>query len=151
MKVLLSFETSRSTNQATKRHIPDDLHPYEKGWHSSASSVFLFNGCSRSYISVINNLGSTLLFILSVCQLHLSSFLLAEAYVKAISISGSPKMRWLLLECVGQDSVVGIATRYELDGRGIESLWGRDFQHSYRLTLGPTQPPVQWVPGHSRG
>jgi hypothetical protein len=30
--------------------------------------------------------------------------------------------------CVGRDSWVGIATRYGLDGQGIESRWGRDFR-----------------------
>jgi hypothetical protein len=30
---------------------------------------------------------------------------------------------------MGQDSVVGIATCYGLDGPGIESRWGRDFPH----------------------
>jgi len=51
----------------------------------------------------------------------------------------------------GEFSVVGIATRYGLKGPGIESWWGRDFPHLSRPVLGPTQPPVQWVPGLSRG
>ena len=50
---------------------------------------------------------------------------------------------------VGQDSSVGIATRYGLGGPGIESRWGRDFPHPSRPALGPTQPPIQWLPGLS--
>jgi hypothetical protein len=46
---------------------------------------------------------------------------------------------------------VGIATGYGLDGPGIESRWGRDFSHTSKPALGPTQHPVQWVPGLSRG
>jgi hypothetical protein len=52
---------------------------------------------------------------------------------------------------IGRDSSVGIATRYGLDGPAIESRWGRDFPHPSRPPLEPTQPPVRWVPGLSRG
>jgi hypothetical protein len=47
----------------------------------------------------------------------------------------------------GRDSSIGIATRYGLDGAGIESRWGRDFPHPSRPALGPIQPPMQWVTG----
>jgi hypothetical protein len=45
-----------------------------------------------------------------------------------------------------RDSSVGIATRYGLEGPGIEFRWGRDFPYPSRMALGPIQPPIQCVP-----
>jgi hypothetical protein len=53
---------------------------------------------------------------------------------------------------MGRDSVVGIATGYGLYDRGIVvgvSVGGKNifFSASPRSALGPTQLPIQWVPG----
>jgi len=54
--------------------------------------------------------------------------------------------------CVyGPGNSVGIAIELRAGRSGIEFRWGRDFPHLFRPTLGPTQPPVKWVPGLSRG
>ena len=51
---------------------------------------------------------------------------------------------------VGRDRVVGIATRYGLDDPKIESWLRRDFPHPSRPALGPSRPPIKWVPGLCR-
>ena len=46
---------------------------------------------------------------------------------------------------VGRDSSVGIDS-LRAGWSGIESREWRDFPHPSRPALGPTQPPIQWVP-----
>ena len=52
---------------------------------------------------------------------------------------------------VGRDSVVGIATRYGLDGPGIGSRWGATFSTTIQAGPGAHPPSIQRVPGLSRG
>ena len=82
---------------------------------------------------------------------------LAVALLKKHHISTIFVLHYYCIFCItitypmGLESAVEIATRYGLDGQGIESRWGRNFPHPSRLALVPTQPLVQWVPGLSRG
>ena len=46
---------------------------------------------------------------------------------------------------VGRDLLVVTATGCRLDGPGIECRWGRNFPHSSRPAVGPTQRSVQLV------
>jgi hypothetical protein len=49
-----------------------------------------------------------------------------------------------------RDSVVGIATDYGLHDLGVGvrvPVGSRAFSPASRPALGPTQPPIQWVPG----
>ena len=50
----------------------------------------------------------------------------------------------------GPGSSVGIATDYGLDGPGSNPSGDEIFRPS-RPVLGPTQPPVKWVPVLPRG
>jgi hypothetical protein len=49
-----------------------------------------------------------------------------------------------------RDSAVGTATAYGLDDRGVGNrvpVGSRIFSTSSGPAMGPTQPPIQWVPG----
>jgi hypothetical protein len=56
-------------------------------------------------------------------------------------------LEFLLTIIFGQGwySIVDIVTHCGLYGTRIESQWGRDFLHSSRPALGPTQTPGLWV------
>jgi len=47
----------------------------------------------------------------------------------------------------GQDSPVGIATRYELDGPGVESHWGGGAKFSAPVQTGPGAHPASYTMG----
>jgi hypothetical protein len=47
--------------------------------------------------------------------------------------------------CVGRDRIVGIETRYGLDGPGIESRWGAIF--SEPVQTGPGAHPAPYTMG----
>jgi len=57
----------------------------------------------------------------------------------------------LCIEILGRDSSVGIADSLQAGRSGDLTPWGRDFPHPSRPTVVPTQRPLQWVPGLSRG
>jgi hypothetical protein len=106
--------------------------------------------CVNLCISVLFILCCLLFCVHSSC--YCSLFLLLCIVLDALFIVIVTSHRYCLIYTLisGPGSSVGIASGYGLDGPGIESRWGRDFSHTSRPAMEPTQAPVQWVPGLSR-
>ena len=110
----------------TPAHVPGHPHthtPTRAHTHRQICQLFLFHGS--------NGLWTRLDVTLYV---HCLSCSLTATILTLTSLMGYVHFYW-----VGRDSSVGIATRYGMDGLGIESRWGRYFRHPSRPTLGPTR------------
>jgi hypothetical protein len=82
---------------------------------------------------------------------HFEEIYTSLIYRVKYSISQGLIMYFVTIICLlfkSQDSSVGIATGYELGGRGLIFGKGKIFLFPVGSTpvLGPTQPPNQWVP-----
>ena len=124
------------------------------GWRASFSLCFAIAQITVSSAKLCLSLGEVD-YVHALCsETLLQSFNVFDASIKCLCVIKCYLSHFytfldyfVFLLLVGQDSVVGIATRYGLDGPGIESQWGRDFPQPSRPALGPTQPPIHWVPG----
>jgi len=82
----------------------------------------------------------------NICQYKtLTSMPVSHLYVYQYIIMFIFVSPWNIVIC-GPGSSVGIVTDYGLDSPGLNPSGGEIFLLS-RPVLGPTQPPVKWVPG----
>ena len=129
-------------------------------WFKMVLQIFFQTRCINSHVSPFGNCGA------EICTwpLSLQEHIRAQAR-QCLKICDSIAIIYLIYQINAhtqlnkyiyylskdRDSSVGIATRYGLDGPGIESRWGRDIPQPSRPALRATQPPIQWVPGLPRG
>jgi len=89
-----------------------------------------------------------------LCTLYVDRGQAGEHYVLLGNIRRAAAITELQITLItilvsGLGSLVGIATDYGLDGPR-SNPGGDEISHASRPALGPTQPPVKWIPGLSR-
>ena len=127
--------TPLSTHRAPRKKNKRRVHSFSDMVYINCIDIFIVTGSNSNNFNTFK-----------ICE---TKYYLETGYI--LSENRRKCYRHILCELsnyvVGQDSSVGIVTRYGLDGPGIKSRWGRDFPRPSRLSLGPTQPHIQWVPG----
>ena len=114
------------------------------GWRQTSSNLSCGVRCV-SDLSCTTKWSSVFFFFFQICRT------LWNKLVKSTLRNSSTEMRMeVVYRSKRLGSSVGIATDYGLDG--LESNPGRDeIFRPFRPAVGSTQPPIQWVPGLSRG
>jgi len=87
-----------------------------------------------------------------LCQVNVMCFVISIFILRTISLVALRRthVSGKNIYIYGPGRSVSIAIDYGLDGLGSNPGGDEIFRLS-RLVLGPTQPPVKWVPGLSRG
>jgi hypothetical protein len=108
---------------------------------------------SNMWQTFLGSSSVSFIFLSSYCFVSLHSIFTPVDFVDAANLSSYNTIKFSRSYWIysGPGSSVGIATDYGLDGPGGRIPVGRDIPHLSRPALGLTQPPVQWVPGLSRG